>query len=91
MGNGGMMEDVSDALGSHEVDFSRALDLINPHLYSVEERIRAQARSFDPAVEGYVSYVCDKGGKRLRPALALLAAGATGKITSSHVDLAVIV
>ena len=71
--------------------FTQALDLINPHLYSVEERIRAQARTFDPAVEGYVSYVCDKGGKRLRPALALLAGGATGKITSSHVDLAVIV
>lgn len=71
--------------------FSQALELINPHLYTVEERIRAQARVFDPAVEGYISYVCDKGGKRLRPALALLAGGATGKISSSHVDLAVIV
>jgi octaprenyl-diphosphate synthase len=71
--------------------FTAALELVNQHLYTVEERIRAQARSFDPAVEGYVSYVCDKGGKRLRPALALLAAGATGKIGSSHVDLAVII
>jgi octaprenyl-diphosphate synthase len=71
--------------------FASALELVNPHLYSVEERIRAQARTFDPAVEGYVSYVCDKGGKRLRPAMALLSGGATGKITSSHVDLAVIV
>lgn len=71
--------------------FTQALELINPHLYTVEERIRAQAKSFDPAVEGYVSYVCGAGGKRLRPALALLAGGATGKITSSHVDLAVII
>jgi len=71
--------------------FAQALELVNPHLYTVEERIRGQARSFDPAVEGYVSYVCSKGGKRLRPAMALLAGGATGKITSSHVDLAVIV
>ena len=71
--------------------FAQALELINPHLYSVEERIRAQAKQFDPAVEGYVSYVCEKGGKRLRPVLALLAGGATGKITASHVDLAVIV
>lgn len=71
--------------------FTQALELINPHLYTVEERIRAQARVFDPAVEGYIAYVCDKGGKRLRPALALLAGGATGKISSSHVDLAVIV
>lgn len=71
--------------------FTQALELINPHLYTVEERIRAQARVFDPAVEGYISYVCEKGGKRLRPVLALLAGGATGKISSSHVDLAVIV
>ena len=76
---------------SHEtISFAEAFDLINPHLYTVEERIRAQAKSFDPAVEGYVSYVCGAGGKRLRPALALLSAGATGKITPSHVDLAVI-
>jgi Geranylgeranyl pyrophosphate synthase len=86
-----LVKKITDSLGAENSAFAHALDLINPHLYSVEERIRAQARSFDPAVEGYVSYVCDKGGKRLRPALALLAAGATGKITSSHVDLAVIV
>jgi len=71
--------------------FNRALELANPHLYSVEERISAQARAFDPAVEGYVAYVCRKGGKRLRPALALLSGGATGKIATAHVDLAVIV
>lgn len=71
--------------------FTQALELIKPHLRTVEERIAAQARSFDPAVEGYVEYVCAAGGKRLRPALALLAGGATGNITSSHVDLAVII
>jgi len=70
--------------------FKKTFALINTHLYSVEERIRAQARAFDPAMEGYVDYVCNSSGKRLRPALALLAGGATGKITSSHVDLAVI-
>jgi len=67
-----------------------ALDLINPHLYSVEERIRGQARAFDPALEGYIAYVCDTKGKRLRPALALLSGGATGGITPGHIDLAVI-
>ncbi len=72
------------------LSFKEAFELINPHLYTVEERIRAQAKAFDPAVEGYVSYICGAGGKRLRPALALLAAGATGKITPAHVDLAVI-
>jgi len=31
----------------------RAVELINPHLYTVEERIREQAKAFDPAIEGY--------------------------------------
>lgn len=72
------------------ISFAQAFELINTHLYTVEERIRAQAKAFDPAVEGYVSYICGVGGKRLRPALALLSGGATGKISASHVDLAVI-
>ena len=66
-------------------------ELINAQLYSVEERIRQQARAFDPAVEGYVAYAIESRGKRLRPALALLAGGATGNICPSHFDLAVIV
>ncbi len=68
----------------------RTFDLINTHLYSVEERIRQQAREFDPAVEGYIAYACESRGKRLRPALALLAGGATGNICASHFDLAVV-
>jgi octaprenyl-diphosphate synthase len=67
------------------------LEPINSQLYSVEERIRQQARAFDPAVEGYVSYAIESNGKRLRPALALLAGGATGGIGPSHFDLAVVV
>ena len=68
-----------------------SLELINSQLYSVEERIRMQARAFDPAVEGYVAYAIESHGKRLRPALALLAGGATGAINTSHLDLAVVV
>lgn len=69
----------------------QAFEPINSQLYSVEERIREQARAFDPAVEGYVAYAIESNGKRLRPALALLAGGATGGISSGHLDLAVIV
>jgi octaprenyl-diphosphate synthase len=65
--------------------------LINSELYAVEERIRAQSRAFDPAVEGYVAYALETHGKRLRPALALLAGGATGAIEPDHFDLAVVV
>ena len=68
----------------------QTFELINTHLYTVEERVKQQAREFDPAVEGYVSYACESRGKRLRPALALLAGGATGNICSSHFDLAVV-
>lgn len=68
-----------------------SLELINAQLYSVEERIRQQARAFDPAVEGYVAYAIESHGKRLRPALALLAGGATGNICASHLELAVVI
>jgi octaprenyl-diphosphate synthase len=67
------------------------LEPINAQLYAVEERIRQQARAFDPAVEGYVAYAIESNGKRLRPSLALLAGGATGAIGPSHFDLAVVV
>jgi octaprenyl-diphosphate synthase len=73
------------------IKLRQAIELINPHLYAVEERIREQARTFDPAIEGYITYACGSSGKRLRPALALLSGATTGTICSSHVDLAVIV
>lgn len=65
--------------------------LVQPHLEQVEKRIAQQAASFDPAIEGYVVYAVGGRGKRLRPLLSLLAAGASGRINSDHVDLAVIV
>ncbi len=75
---------------ARQKDITLAFALINQHLYVVEERIRSQARAFDPAIEDYVAYACDSKGKRIRPALVLLSAGATGTITSAHVDLAVV-
>lgn len=68
-----------------------AVELIRPQLCAVEERIREQARAFDPAIEDYVAYACGTNGKRLRPVLALLSGAATGPLESSHVDLAVII
>jgi octaprenyl-diphosphate synthase len=69
----------------------RIAQLVQPHLEKVEARIAEQAAAFDPAIEGYVSYAIGGRGKRLRPLVALLAAGATGEINAGHVDLAVIV
>ncbi|XHR30151.1 MAG: polyprenyl synthetase family protein [Chthoniobacteraceae bacterium] len=71
-------------------EIQAAFKLIAEPLDSVEETIRAQARAFDPAVESYVAYACESTGKRLRPALTLLSAGATGGIQQGHIDLAVI-
>jgi len=69
----------------------QAFEPIAEGLSQVEERIRAQAKAFDPAIEHYVAYAIQSHGKRLRPALALLAGGATGAILPAHSDLAVIV
>ncbi len=63
---------------------------VQAQLDEVEARIAAQAAAFDPAIEGYVAYAIGGRGKRLRPLVALLSGGATGSITSAHVDLAVI-
>lgn len=65
-------------------------ELIRPELEKVEEAILEQAKAFDPAVEGYVAYVCKSSGKRIRPALALLAGGATGGVNEEHRRLSVI-
>jgi octaprenyl-diphosphate synthase len=64
---------------------------VQPQLDEVEARIAQQAAAFDPAIEGYVTYAIGSRGKRLRPLMALLSGGASGGITSGHLDLAVIV
>ncbi len=64
-------------------------ELLESELAQVEKQIRVQARAFDPAVEGYIAYVCNTNGKRIRPALALLAGGATGGISDDHRKIAV--
>jgi len=65
--------------------------VVQPHLDEVSRRIARQTGAFDPAIEGYISYALDSGGKRLRPLVALLAGAATGRVTNEHLDLAVIV
>jgi len=79
------------ATASPASSLAQVTRLVQPHLEEVETRISQQAAAFDPALEGYVVYAIGSRGKRLRPLLSLLAGGATGKINSNHVDLAVIV
>ncbi|MFN0125118.1 MAG: polyprenyl synthetase family protein [Verrucomicrobiales bacterium] len=65
-------------------------ELVRPHVDKVEAAILEQARAFDPAIEGYVSYVAGSSGKRIRPALVALAAGATGGVQDAHLRLGMV-
>jgi octaprenyl-diphosphate synthase len=76
---------------SSKLDLRRQLSGIRPDLEKIEERIRFQVQEFDPGLAGYVGYALDSSGKRIRPALVLLAAGAGGGIKPTHLDLAVVV
>ncbi len=68
-----------------------SLEKIKPHLAQVESSIVDQAKAFDPAVEGYIRYLLDTGGKRIRPSLAILAGGAVaGEPTEDHRQLGLI-
>ncbi|MCE0482763.1 MAG: polyprenyl synthetase family protein [Methylacidiphilales bacterium] len=74
---------------SQKLDLHRQLGAIKGDLEIIEERLRFQVQEFDPGISGYVSYAIESNGKRIRPALVLLAAHATGKSTPQHLDLAV--
>jgi hypothetical protein len=64
---------------SRKLDLRRQLGTIKADLEKIEERIRFQEQEFDPGISGYVSYALDSNGKRIRPALVLLAARASGE------------
>src|ERR1700722_9202923 len=76
---------------AQKLDLRKHLATIKPDLDKIEERLRFQVQEFDPGISGYVSYALDSNGKRIRPALVLLAAHASGKSTPQHLDLAVVV
>lgn len=65
-------------------------ELIREDLERVDAEIARQAQGFDPAVEGYMSYLFAASGKRIRPALAMLVGGATGGKGEHHTRLAVV-
>ena len=65
--------------------------MLEAELKQIEVRILHQASQFDAGAETYVRYALEAGGKRLRPALVLLAGKVAGGWTESIRDLAVIV
>jgi octaprenyl-diphosphate synthase len=60
-------------------------------MIAVEQLLKAELRSGDPYVDRLVKHAFRLGGKRLRPALLLLAAQATGKVSRDHITLAAVV
>ena len=65
-------------------------ELVAEPLRQVESEIRRQGDFFEPEVRGYIRYVCDASGKRIRPALAILTGHATGHPSPEHVRLGVV-
>lgn len=63
-------------------------DLLRPDLKRVSEFIESQTEIFEPTVRDYMETVCRTRGKLLRPAFALLVAGATGGVRDAHIRLA---
>lgn len=76
---------------SQKLDLRSQFGVIQHDLDQIEERLKFQVQEFDPGISGYVSYALESSGKRIRPALVLLTAHATGKASPPHLDLAVVV
>jgi octaprenyl-diphosphate synthase len=89
MGNG-KLKSRADT-GPEIVDFQKLLEPIWADLRRVEVSLADQVHEFEPEISQYVEYILGGVGKRLRPSLALLSSGATGRIGQEHITLGVIV
>lgn len=67
-----------------------AFELVRKEIKLVEKQISEQVSAFDPEIEPYIDYICNTSGKRIRPALAILAGGALGSINDNNVKIGVI-
>jgi len=65
--------------------------VISKEFDAVNQLIIEQLHSDVPLVENIGHYIVDAGGKRLRPMLALLAGGASGKLSHAHIVLATVI
>ena len=65
--------------------------LIGPDMKAVDAVIRDRLHSEVVLVRQVAEYIIGSGGKRMRPALVLLAAGAMGYVGRRHHDLAAVV
>jgi len=71
--------------------WSGLYDIIAPELAAVEETLRQELRGDDPFVDTLARHAFRMGGKRMRPALLLLAGRCAGELTPDHITLAAVV
>lgn len=74
-----------------QVKLDQLYHLIRPDMQHVDAVIRDRLHSDVALVKQVAEYIIQGGGKRLRPALVLLAAGAIGYQGSRHHELAAII
>src|SRR5690625_628783 len=67
------------------------LDPVQGEMRDVDRIIRARLCSDVVLINELARYIVDSGGKRLRPAVVLLAARACGYTGSAHLDIAAII
>ena len=73
------------------VALEKLYSLIEPDMRAVDAVIRARLHSDVVLVRQVAEYIIQSGGKRMRPALVLLAAGAAGYRGTHHHELAAVV
>ena len=73
------------------VTMQQIRQIVDSEFAAVNEFIIEQLHSNVPLVENIGHYIVDAGGKRLRPLLTLLCAGAIGNIEQRHMHLAAVI
>jgi len=74
-----------------KLNLLKLLAPIAADLKQVERMLVEQVGGFEPHMRAAVQYLLKGTGKRLRPALALLAGGATGGVTERHRVMGVVI
>ncbi len=85
------MEQAIEQPNSLSNRWQRLFAPVADELAAAEDLLRSELSSNDPFVDRLVKHAFRLGGKRLRPALLLLTAKASGRVTRNHVVLAAVV
>lgn len=85
------MSQTADLRNTASIPRQSPFDSVEGQLSQVESLLRRQLRSDVPFVDQLLQCGCLLGGKRLRPALLLLAGQATGSLVDQHLVLGAVV